>query len=60
MRIEIWIPYRQIQQRHAQFDKLSNQLWVTVEEQALYIKELNERMKLLQEHLIEKKLQELE
>jgi hypothetical protein len=41
-------------------DKLSNQLWVTVEEQALYIKELNERMKLLQEHLIEKKLQELE
>jgi len=40
-------------------DNLSNQMWVTVEEQALYIKELNERMKLLQEHLIQQKLEEL-
>ena len=30
-----------------------------VEAQTLYIKELNERMKLLQEHLIEKKLEEV-
>ena len=41
-------------------DKLGNQLWVTVEEQALYIQELNARMEALQQYLIEKKLQELE
>lgn len=41
-------------------DKLGNQLWVTVEEQALYIQELNARMEALQQYLVEKKLQELE
>lgn len=40
-------------------DHLTNQLWVTVEEQALYIKELNERLDLLQKYLIEKRLREL-
>ena len=40
-------------------DQLTNQLWVTVEEQALYIKELNERMDLLQKYLVEKRLREL-
>ncbi|MFN8352176.1 MAG: hypothetical protein U0U25_11990 [Flavobacteriales bacterium] len=40
-------------------DKLTNQLWVTVEEQSLYIKELNDRMNALQEYLIEKRLKEL-
>ena len=34
-------------------------LVVTVEEQALHIKELNERMELLQKYLIEKRLAEL-
>ncbi len=40
-------------------DHLTNQLWVTVEEQALYIKELNERMVALQKYLVEKRLREL-
>ena len=40
-------------------DKLNTDLWVTVEEQALHIKELNERMELLQKYLIEKRLAEL-
>jgi hypothetical protein len=40
-------------------DHLSNQLWVTVEEQALYIKELNERMELLQKFLVQQRLNEL-
>jgi len=33
-------------------DDLHTRLWVTVEEQALYIKELNERMNLLRQHLV--------
>ena len=41
-------------------DDLDTQLWVTVEEQALYIKELNERMDLLRKHLVRKRLQELD
>lgn len=41
-------------------DQLTNNLWVTVEEQALYIKELNARMDALQQYLVEKKLRELE
>ncbi|HEY0979085.1 MAG TPA: hypothetical protein VGE21_16560 [Flavobacteriales bacterium] len=41
-------------------DHLTNQLWVTVEEQSLYIKELNERMEALQRYLVEKRLQELQ
>lgn len=41
-------------------DKLGKQLWVTVEDQALYIKELNERMDALQQFLVEKKLKELQ
>lgn len=41
-------------------DKLTNGLWVTVEDQALYIKELNQRMDALQQFLVEKKLKELE
>ena len=40
-------------------DHLTNQLWVTVEEQSLYIKELNERMNALQQYLVEKRLSEL-
>ena len=40
-------------------DHLTNQLWVTVEEQSLYIKELNERMNALQQFLVEKRLKEL-
>jgi len=40
-------------------DKLTNQLWVTVEEQSLYIKELNERMDALQQYLVQKRLKEL-
>jgi len=40
-------------------DQLTNQLWVTVEEQALYIKELNERMELLQKYLVDKRLKDL-
>lgn len=40
-------------------DKLTNQLWVTVEQQSLYIKELNERMDALQQFLVEKRLKEL-
>ncbi len=41
-------------------DQLTNQLWVTVEDQALYIKELNERMDALQQFLVEKKLKALQ
>ncbi|MBX2982739.1 MAG: hypothetical protein KF843_08705 [Flavobacteriales bacterium] len=41
-------------------DKLGNQLWVTVEDQALYIQELNARMDALKQFLVEKKLKELE
>ena len=40
-------------------DDLNTQLWVTVEEQALYIKELNERMDLLRKQLVRKRLQQL-
>ncbi|MEO8067972.1 MAG: hypothetical protein ABI599_09800 [Flavobacteriales bacterium] len=40
-------------------DQLNTDLWVTVEEQALHIKELNDRMELLQKYLIEKRLAEL-
>lgn len=40
-------------------DHLTNQLWVTVEEQSLYIKELHERMDALQKYLVEKRLNEL-
>lgn len=41
-------------------DKLGNQLWVTVEDQSLYIQELNARMDALQKFLVEKKLKELQ
>ena len=34
-------------------------MWVTVEAQSLYIKELNERMEALQKFLVEKRLNEL-
>lgn len=37
-------------------DDLNTRLWVTVEEQALYIKELNERMNLLRQHLLRQRL----
>ncbi|MBV6403999.1 MAG: hypothetical protein IT228_08540 [Flavobacteriales bacterium] len=37
-------------------DDLNTRLWVTVEEQALYIKELNERMNLLRQHLLRTRL----
>ncbi len=40
-------------------DKLGNQLWITVEDQALYIQELNARMDALKQYLVEKKLKEL-
>lgn len=40
-------------------DQLTNQLWVTVETQSLYIKELNDRMNALQGYLVEKRLREL-
>ncbi len=40
-------------------DQLTNQLWVTVETQSLYIKELNDRMTALQDYLIEKRLKDL-
>ena len=40
-------------------DALNTQLWVTVEEQALYIKELNERTRVLEQYLIEKRLKQL-
>lgn len=40
-------------------DELNTDLWITVEEQALHIKELNDRMELLQKYLIEKRLAEL-
>ena len=40
-------------------DKVTSQMWVTVEAQALYIKELNERMEALQKFLVEKRLNEL-
>lgn len=43
----------------ASVNHLTNQLWMTVEEQALYIKELNERMDLLEQHLVQKRLNEL-
>lgn len=41
-------------------DQLTNQLWVAVEDQALYIQELNQRMDALRQYLVEKKLKELE
>lgn len=41
-------------------DHLTNQLWVAVEDQALYIQELNERMEALRKFLVERKLQEVE
>lgn len=37
-------------------DELNTQLWVTVEEQALYIKELNERAKMLEQFLLQRRL----
>ncbi len=40
-------------------DHVTNQMWVTVEAQALYIKELNERTQALQKYLVEKRLQQL-
>lgn len=40
-------------------DQLTTQLWVTVEEQSLYIQELNARMDALQQFLVEKRLKEL-
>lgn len=40
-------------------DQLTNQLWVTVETQSLYIKELNDRMEALQQYLVDKRLREL-
>lgn len=40
-------------------DQLTTQLWVTVEEQSLYIQELNARMEALQQFLVEKRLKEL-
>ena len=40
-------------------DQVTSQMWVTVEAQALYIKELNERMEALQKFLVEKRLNEL-
>ncbi|MBS1582983.1 MAG: hypothetical protein JST66_12365 [Bacteroidetes bacterium] len=40
-------------------DQLTTQLWVTVEEQSLYIQELNARMDALQQFLVEKRLNEL-
>lgn len=40
-------------------DQLTNQLWVTVETQSLYIKELNDRMNALQDYLVEKRLNAL-
>lgn len=40
-------------------DQLTNQLWVTVETQSLYIKELNDRMNALQDYLVDKRLKEL-
>jgi hypothetical protein len=40
-------------------DHVTNQMWVTVEAQALYIKELNERTEALQKYLVEKRLKQL-
>jgi hypothetical protein len=40
-------------------DQVTNQMWVTVEAQALYIKELNDRMNALQQYLVEKRLKDL-
>ncbi|MBL8002154.1 MAG: hypothetical protein JNL05_09355 [Flavobacteriales bacterium] len=40
-------------------DQVTNQMWVTVEAQSLYIKELNERMNALQQYLVEKRLKEI-
>jgi hypothetical protein len=40
-------------------DNVSNQLWVTVEAQALYIQELNARTQALQRYLVEKRLKAL-
>lgn len=41
-------------------DQITNQLWVAVEDQALYIQELNARMDALQQFLVEKRLKGLE
>jgi hypothetical protein len=41
-------------------DQVTNQMWVTVEAQALYIKELNERAEALRKYLVEKRLKELQ
>lgn len=41
-------------------DQITNQLWVAVEDQALYIQELNQRMDALRAYLVEKKLREME
>lgn len=52
---------REMWEKTGQFsvDQLTNQLWVTVETQSIYIKELNERMNALQEYLVQKRLKEL-
>jgi hypothetical protein len=52
---------RETWEQHGQFsvDQLTNQLWVTVETQSLYIQELNTRMEALQKYLVEKRLKEL-
>lgn len=39
-------------------DQITSQLWIAVEDQALYIQELNERMDALRQYLVERKLQE--
>jgi hypothetical protein len=41
-------------------DHVTNQMWITVEAQALYIKELNERTQALRKYLVEKRLKELQ
>jgi hypothetical protein len=40
-------------------DKVGTQIWTTVEEQALYIKELNERTRILEAHLLQQRLRQL-
>lgn len=44
----------------ASLDQLTNQLWIAVEDQALYIQELNQRADALRQYLLDKKLKELE
>ncbi len=44
----------------ASLDQLTNQLWIAVEDQALYIQELNQRADALRQYLLDRKLKELE